>query len=559
MDLAVILEALRSCGVDTAEEQLLLRQRAGAAEHPVLLVAGDEPGRPLDLLEGLGIPPVAPDGRPFSFPVQCVYGEQFQLTADDVSGEKHHYYDMDSFRTHCKVEIASLSVTADAPVLRVADLRFITVNEGTVSRLPELAGDCSGVLLVLDSTAGAPEPAVGALCQWLKGTSGMEEKICLLLNHTEKAATNWMLETTLDVESLDTLSCDYQVQAGSEDSPGGVLAAAAEILSGTAAGGVDGLVAQCVERAGRKLEARIGELERTAGEKDAAARWFFDNSRDYRAKMQMAGAAMDLSLTPSQKEDLEADIKGLKEQLARELPGMCAELVERSGKQAKEDMKNLAGAYVGALCESYMEFVTQQIAGRILLPQAKKAFRAADDEYRSLVDQAPIPVNEWTGGQDTELLRSMQFNLGDYQDPIARAVSMVVGFFFKTGAKVAARVAFEELGFILYDPIDSLASVLEKGTETFVERIQSVQGYVDRCRKRLEKMLDSAPDMMFRTLDGTVLPRIKEDTANLFRERINSCCALLEKQGSVQKQEAEAIRAQRTALEEKRRSLAALV
>ena len=558
MDLAVILEELRSCGVDTAEEQLLLRQRAKAAEHPILLVAGDEPGRPLDLLEGLGIPPVAPDGSPVPFPVQCVYGE-YQLIVTDANGEKHHYYDLASFQTHCGVEIAFLTIAAEAPVLRNMDFRFVTVNERTASRLPELAGDCSGILLVLDSTAGAPEPAVGTLCQWLKGTSGMGENICLLLNHTEKGATNWMLEAVLDVEPLDTLSSDYQAQAGSEGTPRAALEAAAEILSGAGAGGsADGMAAQCVERAGRKLEARMEELERAAREKDAASQWFLDNSRDYRAKMQMAGAAMSISLAPSQKEDLYADIKGLKEQLVKALPGMCTELVEHNGKQAKEDMKNLAGVYVEALCNSYMEFVTQQIADRILFKQAEKAFRIAEDGYRSLVDQAPIPVEEWAGGQDAELLKSVQFNLGDFQDPISRIVSAAVSFVVRTGIKLVSRKIFGSGGILLNEYIDKLGSAAGEGTRHFIKGVLPPQYYVDMCRQDIEKKLDDVPDMMLETLDGTVLPQINENMANLFQNRVDDRCTLLEKQGSVQKQEAEAIRAQWAALAEKRRDLAAL-
>ena len=157
-DLMTILASLQKQGVDTAPEMLLLRQKEKAGEQPILLVTGDEPGRPLDLMKGLGMAPLCPPGQFLPYPVQCIYGDTLTLTATDSRGEHHHFYDIPSFLAHCGGDVKMLTVTSDAPILRRAAIRIITVTDDTLADLGRLAGDCSGVVLTLDCSAGAPEP-----------------------------------------------------------------------------------------------------------------------------------------------------------------------------------------------------------------------------------------------------------------------------------------------------------------------------------------------------------------------------------------------------------------
>lgn len=554
MDLAVILQALASCGVDTSIEQLLLKQRVRASEHPVLLVAGDEPGRPLDLLEGLGIAQVTPGGAPLSYPVQCSFGEKFQVIATDAKGEKHHYFDMTSFQTYCAEKIVSLTITVDTPILASADIRFVTVTIDTTPKLGELAGDCIGVLLALDSTAGAPEPAVDELCKWLKNTSGMADKVCLLLNHAESGAVNEMLEMMLDVEPLSTWTCSYQAGAG--DSPQAALTAALRAVSDVEGSrGIEELTVQCVESARDKLDKRMEELEQAAESKDAAAIWFFGNSRDFRAKMQMAGATLSIRLSDSQREELYSDIKGLKQQLLLELPEMGRELVEKKDKQAKEDMNNLAGLYIETLCNSYMDFVTGQIIDNILLPQAKKAYQEAADDYASLVGRAPVPMEEWNVDQDADLLKSIQINLGNFHT----AISKVVGMFAGVALRKAFKFIFKDFGGYMRGFTGQLEDKIKKAVPDLIDSILPPQSYVDQYIKNMRQELDRIPGMMYTALDETIIPQISADMSELFQEMVDRRIALLEAQGNALKKEAEEIRSKRTALAENSKGLAALL
>lgn len=553
-ELTAVLEVFRSCGVDTEEEQTLLNRRAKGMERLVLLVAGDEPGCPLELLEGLGVGPVSPDGKPLPYPVQCGYGETFQLTATDSQGGQHHFYDIASFQAHCGADVVYLAVTVNAPVLRSAELRFVTADEKTASRLPELAGDCAGALLVLDRAAGAPEPAVGELCEWLKETAGLEEKVGLILNHAEPGTINWGLESMLDVEPIDTWTCWQQAEPGTKKTPAEALAAAVRAVldtcSGNSAGGMEALTARCIGSVREKLAAKTRALEAQIQEKQEAARWFSDSGAKFRAKMRLAGGAMNFRLTPARRTELNADIKGMKERLCRELPEMANEIVESNGRQAKDDLSNLAGDYVEALCNSYMEFITNYIVVTDVQPQAEKAFQDARDEFVLLVTSEDMPVlaRERTVYKDMDLLKTIQVNLGNFHDPIAEKVSKLISF----TVKIALWGHLGALGSVMGD---YLQPILEKA----LVKAMSTKRVADHVIENVREQMDKVADMMFKTLDESVLPQLGTQVKADFQDSVDRNCALLEKQGDALRQEAEALLGERAVLAGKDQMLARMV
>ncbi len=538
-DLMTILGSLQDQGVDTSAEMLLLRQREKAGEQPVLLVAGDEPGQPLDLLRGLGIAPLCPAGQFLPYPVQCVYGDALTLTATDSRGERHHFYDIPSFLAHGGGDVKKLTVTSDAPVLRRAGLRIITVTEDTLADLGRLAGDCSGVILTLDSSAGAPEPAVGSLCQWLRDAAGLEGSVCLLLNHTETGAVNWMLESMLDVEPVETVPCDYTAAPGSAKHPAGALAAAMDALPGGDAGAF-GAQAQCAAAALGKLKARRSRLEEEAGQKRKDAKWFYNSADVFRAKMQIACTAMTISLNEEQKALLNANVNGLKERLKAELPGMAAELVAQNGSQAKSDALNLAGDYVEALCNSYMEFATRYLADRLFRPQAEAVFLEATEGYRTLVRQAPIPVAQWTSERDTEILKTIQVGHVDPKGPLAETLGNVFVLAF---------------GLALDEYLGGFAFTLGRKLEQFISSLAikaiPTKALVNHfIRDRLIPKLDDLMPTMYKALDETILPQVSSDIRASFQDMIGRSCAVLEEQGGALIQQADDLTGRMQALDD---------
>lgn len=521
-DLMTILAAMQEQGVDTSAEMLLLRQQEKAGRQPVLLAAGDEPGQPLDLLRGLGIAPLCPAGQLLPYPVECVYGDTLTLTATDSRGERHHFYDIPSFQAHCGGDVEKLTVTADAPLLRRASVRILTVTDGMLADLGRLAGDCSGVILALDSSAGAPEPAVGSLCKWLRDAAGLGDRVCLLLNHAEAGAVNWMLESTLDVEPVKVLPCDYTAAPGSARHPAGALTAAADaLLGGDAADHAAGAEERCAAAALAKLKACRARLDEQAGQKRKDARWFYNSADVFRAKMQIACTAMTIRLDEQQKALLNANVNGLKERLKAELPGMAAELVEKNGPQAKSDALNLAGDYVEALCNSYMEFVTRYVGDRLFRPQAEAVFQEALEGYKTLVRQAPIPVAQWTSDRDTEILKIIQVGHVDPQGPLAQALGNVFVLAF---------------GLALDEYLGSFAFTLGRKLEQFLSglviKAMPTKTLVDHfVRDRLAPRLDDLMPAMYKALDETILPQVSSDIRAGFQDMIGRSCAVLEEQG----------------------------
>ena len=539
-DLMTILASLQDQGVDTSAEMLLLRQREKAGEQPVLLVAGDEPGQPLDLLRGLGIAPLCPAGQFLPYPVQCVYGETQTLTATDSRGERHHFYDIPSFLAHGGRDVKRLTVTSDAPILRRAGLRIITVTEDTLADLGRLAGDCSGVILTLDSSAGAPEPAVGSLCQWLRDAAGLEGSVCLLLNHTETGAVNWMLESLLDVEPVETVPCDYTAAPGSAKHPAGALAVAMDaLLSGDAGSGASGAQAQCAAAALAKLKACRSRLDEEAGQKRKDARWFYNSADVFRAKMEIACTAMTIRLNEEQKALLNANVNGLKERLKAELPDMAAELVAQNGPLAKSDALNLAGDYVEALCNSYMEFVTRYLADRLFRPQAEAVFLEASEGYKTLVRQAPIPVAQWTSERDTEILKTIQVGYIDPKGPLAETLGNVFVLAF---------------GLALDEYLGGFAFTLGRKLEQFISGLAikaiPTKALVNHfIQDRLIPKLDDLMPAMYKALDETILPQVSSDIRASFQDMIGRTCAVLEEQGGTLIQQADDLALQIQALD----------
>ena len=280
-------------------------------------------------------------------------------------------------------------------------------------------------------------------------------------------------------------------------------------------------------------------LEAQAGEKQAAARWFSDSSIKFRAKMQLAGDAMNFQMPPSRRTDLDADVKRLTGQLCKELPEMARAIAEAKGRQAKDDVLNLAGDYVEALCNSYMVFITNHIAINDVQPQAEKAVQTARDEFLLIItsDDMPALAREQLSHKDMELLKAIQVNLGNFHDPIAGFVSGVLGFIVKV-------VLFNYLGRFGY----TLGSYLQNFLEKAATLVIPTKMFVDHVITDLLKQLDEVPDMMFRTMDESILPQLGVQVKADFQDKVDRTCALLEERGGALRQEAETLLSERAAL-----------
>lgn len=551
-NLTMVMEALRGCSVDTTDEQTMLEKRSGGMAHPVLLVAGDEPGKPLDLMEGLGLAPLSPDGKPLPYPVRCVWGEKYGLTAVDHADEKHHFVDAASLMAHMGDAVRELIVTACAPLLRDAELLFVTVREETIDRLPEMVGGCAGALVVLDRAAGAPEPAVSELCGWLRDSAGLGEKVALILNHAEPGTVNWGLENMLDVEPIETFTSYSQAAPGTDKTPEGALAAAVRAVMGAVASsgeqGLDPLIAQCVASARKKLEAERETVTAQAQERQEAARWFKENGATLRAKLILAGEAMDFQLSPSRKMELSGDIRGLTKKLQEELPKMGLELVEQNGPQAKQDIVNLGGEYEEALLNSYMEFITNHIIDVDVQPKVDATFEAAREEFTKMASRDDLPRlrDAREDEENMELLKAIQVNLGVYHDKLAGGIGSAAGFVIRRILRNRGILAFL-LSFVIEELIKQ-ASAFLMPPKQYVNNV---------INEEMLAHLDEKVDAMFKTLEESVFPQLNEQVKAEYEEKMKEATAQMDEHSAKLQEEAQAYLDTAAALEAQMKALEA--
>lgn len=562
MELNALLDQLRAllpnCGVDTSEELRILEESGKQTDKPVLLVVGDEPGRPTDLIEGLGL-------KPFPLPkcpVEFSYGEHLSVTVWDQTGEIHHFQDVSSYQTMGPAAPQRLTVFWNSPVLQIADLRFLQAETVGETDLSSQVGDCAGCLLVLNANAGAPAPAMTQVCDWLGRLPGIGGRMKLVLNHAENTFPNYALEWGLPVDVAETVTCDYQSLPGGEDGPEVVLLTAAKQLPpGKQAADREQVAKACAKAVAERLLRRAETLEAQAKSSTKNADWFANTAKSYRAKMGMTHAALRLTLTPEEKEIYSRDLRDMISAFSNALPEMSQELLQARPDTAKEDVANLAASYVEAVCGAYLQHLCGKIMNEKLRPQAESAFQEAINSFRQLIEDAPIRLEEWRT-EDGTLLKSVQLNMSDYVDPLTNIalVAMQKGL----GFSVAILMQILNLGNLSYTAkvfVEQVFGVftwpLREKIGKLIQSISSAESFVKKFVKALRKYLTDLPDQMFKTLDETILPMLTADAEDQFKtmadqqyQLLLTQCIVLSRDADSMTKDAEAARNNAAALQE---------
>lgn len=533
-ELLSALEALESCGVDTAQEQKLLQANTGT---PVVLVAGPQAARPLDLLTGLEID--VPDAFAPPFPLLCAYGETFHIQAEDQAGERHHFSDWANFLAFLDKgpeRAAGCTLFAPVPLLAQTQLRFLILDGK--EELVRSASDCRGFLVVLPCAAGAPGDGVEALCRWVREVRAMPGQVGAVLHHTETGMTNAMLPLALrqwlGVE-VPCWRCGYPA-FGKSLPPAAVLEQAVRRLTAAeTAGGEEQMLSGCRDRSADKILAQEQRLEQEAAEKRQAAAWLAKCSGDFRAVGESAGAVLSCTLTDQQEKAIREDVNGLANLLREQLPLMSRELLERRGADAKADLRNLGGDYIEEVCGRYLSALVDHISRELWRPRIKAAFQQAVEEYRTLVSAAPVSLLEADPEGMSRILKAIDVNLGAYQDPTAAGLgSMASGAVYfglnlllsYTGVGVLGRL------FVSKD-VKEIAKTAGQAVTAAVEQIISLESYVEKLTKALQNIVSEMPARIYSTLTSSIIPMLNEDIARQYQTMIDRACGTLEEQAAV--------------------------
>lgn len=533
-ELLSALEVLENCGVDTAQEQKLLQANA---ETPVVLVAGTQAARPLDLLTGLEIS--VPDTFVLSFPLLCVYGEKFHIQAEDRAGERHHFSDWADFLAFLDKDperVSCCTLSAPSRLLAQVQLRFLILDGR--EDLTRSASDCRGFLTVLPCAAGAPGDRVEALCRWAREVRAMPGQVGAVLNHTETGMTNAMLPLALRQwlgTEVPSWRCGYPA-SGKSLPPAAVLEQAVRRLTeAETAGTEEQMLSGCRDRSAAKALAQEQRLEQEAEEKRQAAAWLVKCGEDFRAIGESTGAVVSCTLTNQQEKAIREDVNGLADLLREQLLLMSRELLEKRGADAKADLRNLGGDYIEDVCGRYLSALVDHISQELWKPKIEAAFQQSVEEYRTLVRSAPVSLLEADPEGMTRILKAIDVNLGAYQDPMAAGLGSVVGGAVYFGLNLL--LSYSGVGFLgrlfMAKDVKEVAQSAGQAVTTAVEQIISPESYVEKLTKALQNIVSKMPARIYSTLTSSIIPMLNADIARQYQSMIDRACGALVEQADV--------------------------
>lgn len=494
---------LESLPVDTEAERAALAA-AGNAEKNRILVAGGADSGVLTLL---------PTPQPLFFPEDvpgCVvtveYGDEFSIRVVDPSGEAERYRSGEDFRHYWgnRLEnMATCAVTSPVALLRRVGLVFCRLEPETAG---SAAAGCSGCVLVIPGDGGCLSEADTALCQSLRDVWCLGGRTSLVLRQRSPFVNDLlplMAEQMLERNKLGAFSWGDGVPdllRGAEALESAVL----DILDRDAGAVPDQMVRAGLQRVRDKLILAGQEADR----EKSRLRQRLDACRQATAAFQAMCLTEKYSLsgllTQEDKEHLRKEIHDMFLVLQTRFPDM----VEEAAKQlptAKEDLKNLAGDYLGALLDGFVDELLDEVIRELLVPRTKECFLSVCQRFRRLAQEYGLDPELMESQAEAEFLRISEVNVGDFYTGIAQVISAVVA----TAARLALRWVLQKLDlFGCYTLLDQAESWVQQATMELTDRLLPARLYARSLCKQSLNYLQTMEETLCRQLEDTVIPRL---------------------------------------------------
>lgn len=493
---------LESLPVDTGAEREALV--AGSAEKNRILVAGGADS---------GVLTLVPAAEPLFFPedvpgcaVTVEYGDEFSIRVVDSLGEAERYRSGDDFRHywgHRLEAMRACAVTAPAALLRRVELVFCRLEPETAG---SAAAGCSGCVLVIPGDGGCLSEADTALCQSLREVWRLGGRTSLVLR-LRSPFTNDLLplmaEQLLERNKLGAFAWGD----GVPDLPRGgeaLESAVLDILDRDVENVPDQVALFALRRVRDKLLLAAQEADReetrlreqvNAGRQATAA---------FQAMCLTEKYSLSSLLTQEDKEHLRKEIHDMFLVLQTRFPDMVEEAAEQL-PTAKEDLKNLAGDYLGALTDGFVDELLDEATRELLVPRTKDCFLSVCQRFRRLAQEYGLDPELLESQAEAEFLRISEVNVGDFHTDIAQVISAVVA----TTARLALRWVLQELElFGCFTLLDQAESWVQQVTMELTDRLLPTRMYAHSLCKQSLNYLQTMEESLYRQLEETVIPRL---------------------------------------------------
>lgn len=488
--------------IDTTYEQSLLAA-ALSEGRDIFLVCGTQDAQIFSMLP-LEVPLFQLHEFPL-FPVDLKYGPSLVISVTDKSGQRDNYRSAEDFRSFCAHRLSdftSCTVEFPEPLFQQAHFRFLLLNDTTFAFLNKVGKGVTGGILVVSADSGALSEDYSTLCDWLVNQRCISDRVSMILNQRAPMSNPMltvMAEQMLHRNKISVFT--YGRRRTSPLTPQAALGnAARDLLDRTAGSADEGVFQTCCQQTLVKLVAAL----KIAEEQSEMFRCRYESC--IKAKDAFHAMALTESysftqlLTQEEQENIRREIRGMFAALRVALPDLIQE-VKNTAQDPKEDLKQLAGDYLGDLINDFTSRLLSEVSEELLIPRANKRFHDVFERFRRLTEDDNIQLRERDiAHAEAEFLRMTEVNLGDYHTQTAK--------WFSALGEWAVKLWLFQLdygfGFFTHRFTSSLVPMMEN----LVDAVMPAELYTRNMLRDILSQLDETENSLCGQLDETVFPRL---------------------------------------------------
>lgn len=488
--------------IDTTYEQSLLAA-AFSEGRDIFLVCGTQDAQIFSMLP-LETPLFQPHEFPL-FPVDLKYGPSLVITVTDKSGQIEKYHSAEDFHRFCAHRLSDFTgctVEFPEPLFQQAHFRFLLLNNTTFAFLNKVGKGVTGGILVVSADAGTLSEDYSTLCNWLVNQRCISDRVSMILNQrapTSNPMLTVMAEKMLHRNKISVFTCGRR--RTSPLTPQAALSnAARDLLDRTADSADEEVFQTCCQQTLVKLVAAL----KIAEEQSELFRCRYESC--IKAKDAFHAMALTESysftqlLTQEEQENIRLEVRRMFAALKAALPDLIQE-VKDTAQNPKEDLKQLAGDYLGDLINEFTSRLLSEISEKLLIPRASKRFHDVFERFQRLTEDNNIQLRERDiAHAEAEFLRMTEVNLGNYHTQTAKWLATLGEW------TVKAWLFQLDRGFASFT--HKLTRILVPMMENFADDVMPTGLYTHHMLRDLLNQLDETENNLCSQLDETAFPRL---------------------------------------------------
>lgn len=425
--IAKVMNLLKELPIDTKYEQDLLNA-AVKGEKEICLIAGTQDSDPFSLL------PMEErlfnGEEPSPYAVTAEYAGEFSICAINKKNEREKYRTVEDFRAYCgdrHEEISECILQMPCELLSKYSLRFVVMDNISKGDLNRIGMGCGGCVMAAEADAGALSDDYGTLCDWLANDRHLGANTALMLkrrtDYSNEDMLTIMAATMLGQEEIPVFAYDSR---GAFDPMGALSDALGAIMGGSAAEVDEQVLGGCCAKVTEKLkehiektkaeEIRCGELKEAYGKA----------LKTFAAMADTEKYSLNNLLEKHEVEAISNEIHGMFASLKEELPKLMQEAEAKSGAEAREDIRQLIGDYIGDLVNGFMECLMNQVAAEHLLPRTEQRFKGLCDRFGNLMRENKLEQEDDITYALAEFLKIININIGTNHAEVVGVITEAV-------------------------------------------------------------------------------------------------------------------------------------